>query len=87
MQPAADVLGTFAVAGEVSECPACARQRGEYRLSCIQCCLRLLKSAPRHHQKAMAAAIEMECGPEHLEAVRTAYAATLKAKNDGSLTG
>ena len=71
----------------MTECPACALQRGEYRLRCIQCCLRLLKSAPRHHQKAMAAAIEMECGREHLEDVRKAYATILKAKNGGSPTG
>ena len=71
----------------MTECPACALQRGEYRLTCIQCCLRLLKSAPRSHQKAMGAAIEMECGPEHLEDVRKAYAATLRARSGGSPTG
>ncbi len=70
----------------MTECPACALQRGEYRLTCIPCCLRLLKSAPRHHQKGMAAAIEMECGREHLEDVRRAYAATLQARSDGSPT-
>ena len=71
----------------MTECLACARQRGEYRLTCIPCCLRLLKSAPKSHQRAMGAAIEMQCGREHLEDVRKAYATILKAKNGGSPTG